>query len=47
MPALELGAGAVPTLTDLFSRITTQAAKLLKSERLGGSCEAGEGRVGS
>jgi hypothetical protein len=28
-------------LTELFSRIATQAAKLLKSERPGGPCEGG------
>jgi hypothetical protein len=47
-PASPLAQVRAPRLTELFSRIATQAAKkLLKSERPGGPCERrGEGRVG-
>ena len=42
IPALELGVGALPTLTALFSRIATPATKLLKSERPCGPVRAGK-----
>jgi hypothetical protein len=31
IPGIGVGAGAVPTFTDLFSKIATQVAKLLHS----------------
>jgi hypothetical protein len=48
MPVILVSELAVagPTLSDLFSRIATKAAKLLKSQRLGGSCEGGGGKSG-